>query len=115
MYFYYVSCNIFKKFFHKTVEKIRSWGVYVPIIAGGPYATGSFKEILKDQNIDLIVHGEGELTFYELVNEIIHNGKTIPDEEVLSKIKGISYVSGKSGSKNYIIKNTREILKQESI
>lgn len=40
------------------------------IIAGGPYPSISYDEILKYDCVDLIVIGEGELTFVEIVKEI---------------------------------------------
>jgi radical SAM superfamily enzyme YgiQ (UPF0313 family) len=54
------SLNFYKDFFHKTIALVRHWGIEVPIIAGGPYATAGWQTMLKDKNIDLAVLGEGE-------------------------------------------------------
>jgi amino acid adenylation domain-containing protein len=88
-----VRClTFYKDFFHKTVEMIRCWGLDVPIIAGGPYATSDCETILQDRNIALVVRGEGEETFAELIGKIIENGGKIPAEEVLKEIPGIAFV-----------------------
>lgn len=80
--------------FKNIVEKIREWGwgPDVPIVAGGPYATSDYESILQDRNVDVVVLGEGEVTFNQLITEIMKNGCTLPGEETLSKIAGIAYV-----------------------
>jgi amino acid adenylation domain-containing protein len=89
---------IFKDFFHETVELIRHWGVDVPIITGGPYATGSYPAILQDPNIDLAVLGEGEVTFNELVGKILENGGKLPPRETLAEIAGLAFMEEKNKS-----------------
>jgi len=84
-----------KRFFHKTVSLIRQWGIKAPIIAGGPYATSEYMSILRDKYIDLVVIGEGEVTFSELVKKMIENGKELPEEEELKEIDGIAFVEKK--------------------
>lgn len=81
----------YKSFFHETVSKIREWGYMQPVIAGGPHATSCYDEVLKDPNVDIVILGEGEITFKELVQEIINNNKQIPSKDVLLKIKGICF------------------------
>ncbi|MGD2088699.1 MAG: condensation domain-containing protein [Candidatus Aminicenantes bacterium] len=100
------SLSSFKDFFHKTVAMIRHWGIDVPIIAGGPYATSSFQTILHDRNIDLVVLGEGEVTFNEIIGKIIENNGKLPDEEILKEINGIAFTPAESGQE----RRTREIL-----
>ena len=90
------TLTLFKTFFHETVAKIREWRTDVPVITGGPYATSDYPEILQDPKVDLVVVGEGEITFYELIGEIIKNKGKLPDEEVLKKIAGIAFVPKKS-------------------
>jgi len=85
-----------KNFFHLTSAIIRQWGIDVPIIAGGPYATSSYDTILQDRNIDLVVLGEGEVTFSRLIEKFIDNGGKIPGKDVLREIPGIAYIPGKS-------------------
>ena len=69
------SMSMYKNFFHLTAAVIRQWGIDVPIIAGGPYATCDYHTILRDKNIDVVVIGEGEVTFLELVTMIMENNK----------------------------------------
>jgi radical SAM superfamily enzyme YgiQ (UPF0313 family) len=98
------TLTLFKKFFHQTVEKIRQWGIDIPIITGGPYATSDYLSILQDQNIDLVVLGEGEITFCELVTAILDNKGRLPDEEVLEEIPGIAFIP----TAGFRMNNTRE-------
>jgi radical SAM superfamily enzyme YgiQ (UPF0313 family) len=88
------TLTIYKKFFHKTVAQIRQWGITVPIICGGPYATGNYTEILQDRNIDLVVLGEGEVTFCQLIREFMENDSKLPTEDVLRDIPGLAFIPG---------------------
>jgi amino acid adenylation domain-containing protein/non-ribosomal peptide synthase protein (TIGR01720 family) len=85
------TLTFYRDFFHHIVSLIRQWGWQVPIISGGPYASGSFRSLLQDPNIDLVVLGEGEQTFTQLVETIMENGGELPGEESLSRIHGIAY------------------------
>jgi len=97
------SLSFYKDFFHKTVTLIRQWGFAGPVIAGGPYATSDYPTILRDKNIDLIVLGEGEITFSELIAAIIENGGKWPDKEVLQEIKGTVFVPDRdNGNKKFV-------------
>ncbi|NJD03238.1 MAG: AMP-binding protein, partial [Ruminiclostridium sp.] len=89
------TLTYYRNFLHETVSALRQWGVNVPIIAGGPYATSSYAALLKDRNIDLVVLGEGEITLSEVMGKIIENGGKLPDDGVLRKIPGIAYVENK--------------------
>jgi amino acid adenylation domain-containing protein len=86
------TLSFYKNFFHDVVERIRSWGVDIPIISGGPYATSDYKFILQDPNVDLVVLGEGEDTLNELVEKMLMNNKKLPKEEILEKISGVAFV-----------------------
>ncbi|MCL6591621.1 MAG: radical SAM protein [Firmicutes bacterium] len=81
-----------KKFLHETIGKIREWGINVPIIVGGPHATSAYEEILLDNNVDLVVIGEGEVTLGELVEKSLVNGRKLPQDDVLREISGIAFV-----------------------
>ncbi|MDQ1350574.1 MAG: hypothetical protein QG657_876, partial [Acidobacteriota bacterium] len=81
-----------RDFFHKTVTMMRQWGIDVPIIAGGPYATSDCAAILQDRHVDLVVLSEGELTFTELIKEMIKNNGQLPALGVLEKIQGIAFI-----------------------
>ncbi|MGD2090215.1 MAG: amino acid adenylation domain-containing protein [Candidatus Aminicenantes bacterium] len=93
------TLTFYREFFHQTVAMIRQWGTAVPIIAGGPYATSSYKELLQDRNIDLVALGEGELTLVELIKAIIKNNGPLPHEEILQEIAGIAFVPGRERHK----------------
>ena len=52
--------TFYKNFFHDAISQIKKSGISTPIIVGGPYPTASYVDILKDENIDLVVVAEGE-------------------------------------------------------
>ena len=56
----------------------------IPMIWGGQHPTILPEQCLEDKNIDIVVRGEGEITFYELV-------KALDKNKPLKSIKGISY------------------------
>ena len=85
------TLTFYKNFFQETIKYIRDSGYVKIIIAGGPYATSSYEELLEGNKVDIAIIGEGETTLLELVNEIINNNKCLPSEEKLSEIKGIAY------------------------
>jgi len=86
------TLTFYKDFFHETAARIRDFGFDGPIIAGGPYATSGYKKIVQDSNIDVVVLGEGEITFAELVGSVMdHNGK-LPGKDILKEINGIVFV-----------------------
>jgi amino acid adenylation domain-containing protein len=89
------TLSIYKKFFHTIIFQIRQWGFDVPIIAGGPYATSDYNLLLQDDNVDLAVLGEGELTIAELVEKMMQHNRRLPGEEVLAKIDGIAFIKDK--------------------
>jgi amino acid adenylation domain-containing protein/non-ribosomal peptide synthase protein (TIGR01720 family) len=88
------TLSLYKDFFHETVQKIRHWGITVPIITGGPYATSSYHTLLQDTNLDLVVLGEGEITIAELVGKIMENNGNLPAKEELKEIAGIVFIPG---------------------
>ena len=86
------TLSYFKDLFHQMIFLIRQWGVDVPIISGGPYATSDYSLMLRDSNIDLAVLGEGEITLGNLVEEMKKNNKKLPPEEALHNIPGLAFV-----------------------
>lgn len=68
----------------KTAEIVKEYDVRCPVIVGGPHPTFLPEQTLKSKDIDIIVRGEGEKTFLELVQAIENKGH-------LEKIKGISF------------------------
>lgn len=100
------SLSYYKDFFHQIVAYLRSIGLSVPIVAGGPYASSSYKYILQDYNVDLVVIGEGEITFSELIGAMLDAGKKLPDINVLSNINGLAFRKNNSlnlSNKIYLI------------
>jgi len=104
------SLTFYKEFFHETVSLLRQWGVTVPIIAGGPYATSDYDTILRDKHINLVVLGEGEYTMAQLIEKMLDNNFLFPSEEILKNIKGIAYAK-----KRGLTDRTREIILYDRI
>ena len=59
-----------KKVVHASAEVAKKVNPHVPVIVGGPYATASEEKLLKDDNIDYVVAGEGEAVFREFVQRL---------------------------------------------
>jgi radical SAM superfamily enzyme YgiQ (UPF0313 family) len=89
------SLSTYRDLFHAAITAIRDFGIDVPIIAGGPYGTSTHEVMLQDPNIDLVVMGEGEMTFNEVIGKILENNHRLPGEEVLRGIKGIAFIEKK--------------------
>jgi len=104
------TLSFYKEFFHKAALMIRQWGIDVPIVAGGPYATSDFKLILQDSNVDLVVLGEGEHTLGEIARHMIENNNRLPNNETLAQIKGIAYIDDKEQFKREHTEYGREFL-----
>ncbi len=85
------TMTFYRKFFHESIDFIRNANIKTPIIVGGPYPTASHIEVLKDNNIDMAVIAEGEITFSEILEEMIKNNKKFPSKEVLSSIDGVAF------------------------
>lgn len=81
-----------KEFFHRTAALIREWGIEVPVVTGGPYASSEYNALLQDPRIDLAVMGEGENTFSQLVDAFLENNNKLPDENTLRTIPGIAFM-----------------------
>lgn len=101
------TLTFFKNFFHQTAAVIRQWGFDGPLVAGGPYATSDYQSILQDKNIDLVVMGEGEITFSELIARVIENNGQMPADTVLKSIPGLAFIPGRT---NQAIHFARDIL-----
>jgi amino acid adenylation domain-containing protein len=89
------AITFYRDFFHKTTAMIRQWGIDVPIITGGSYAVNDYETILQDRNVDVVVLGEGEIIFSQLIGKIIENNGHLPGDEEMRKIKGIAFIPGK--------------------
>jgi radical SAM superfamily enzyme YgiQ (UPF0313 family) len=97
--------TFYKNFVHRAVKFIRDSGIETPIFMGGPYPTGAYEDVLKDENINLCMLGEGEITLSELVKKMLNNSNRLPSQKELEKIKGIAF------NKQYVfdINSTRKL------
>lgn len=68
--------------------KAEGKGKDIFVVCGGPHSTALPEEVLQRSKADMVVIGEGEVTFYEIVNEV---KKVSPD---FSKILGVAYKNG---------------------
>jgi len=84
------TMTFYKNFFHDAISHIRKSGIDTPIIVGGPYPTASYVDILKDNNIDLVVVAEGEITFEEILKKMLENNKKFPSKMQLATIDGVA-------------------------
>ena len=76
------AINFEMKEAHELAAAVKAEFPAVPVIIGGPYASANREAILDDENIDVVVIGEGENTAAELL-EAIESGAD------LSAVKGI--------------------------
>ncbi|GHF10605.1 hypothetical protein GCM10017044_00360 [Kordiimonas sediminis] len=82
-----ISIRTAKFFISKIlVERIRNEFPQAVIVAGGPHASSCPEDVLRIVKPDIVVRGEGEVTFVELV-------KCIEEGRDYSALKGISYLS----------------------
>ena len=65
--------TFYKNFVHRSLKYIREKGIKTPIFLGGPYPTGDYESVLQDENVDICMLGEGELTLTDLVGQMIKN------------------------------------------
>lgn len=84
--------TFYRDFFHETAARIRSWLPHTPIVAGGPYATSDYLSILRDENIDLTVLGEGEETFAQVLEAMLDHRGALPPKDILAGIAGLAFV-----------------------
>jgi len=82
--------TFYKNFVHKAIKSIRDENITTPIFLGGPYPTGDYENVLQDENIDICMLGEGEITITELVGLMMNNNNKLPSYEILKKINGIA-------------------------
>jgi anaerobic magnesium-protoporphyrin IX monomethyl ester cyclase len=81
-------CSAYSETLHKIVHDIKKLNDNLKIICGGPYPSASTERAISDPNIDCAVYGEGEITFVEILDNIIC-GKT------LDNILGTAYNKNK--------------------
>lgn len=76
----------------------------MPIVWGGPHPSILPTETLENKFVDIVVIGEGDITFFELV-------RAIEDKKNLEGIKGIAYKE----NGNIIVNPHRELLDVETL
>ncbi|MFC2061698.1 B12-binding domain-containing radical SAM protein, partial [Elusimicrobiota bacterium] len=65
-------CSEEDEMLHEIAANIKKTYPDIIVIAGGPHVTLAYNDIIKDDSIDFLVIGEGEVTFYELIESIRH-------------------------------------------
>lgn len=75
----------------------------ISVVVGGNHATDYWEMVLKEESIDFVVCGEGEITFFELCQAILKNGQDFSD------INGIAY--RRKAETNAVRNEDRELLK----
>jgi amino acid adenylation domain-containing protein/non-ribosomal peptide synthase protein (TIGR01720 family) len=104
--------TFYHNFFHRIVAHMRQWGVDVPVISGGPYASSDYRTVLRDGNLDLVVVGEGEITFNELIGKMLENDNKLPPEDTLKQIPGLAFVTQKNKDRR---KLARQVIMMDTI
>ncbi len=74
-----------QKFSYEAINQVRKRMPDLPIICGGPHPTGMPEEVLERSPADVVVIGEGEQTFVDLIQYFCGEGKS------LDRIPGIAY------------------------
>ncbi len=69
---------------HEIAGIVKSAIPDIPVVVGGPHASSFTEDILSDKNVDIVVKGEGELTFLELLRAQQNNGD-------LRNVQGIAF------------------------
>lgn len=69
------SLSIARDNFSRICQLVRQCLPAAVILGGGPYSSTSFEEILERREVDLVVVGEGEATFVELLQEYNRLGR----------------------------------------
>ena len=85
------TMTFYKNFFHDAIAHIRKMQIKTPIIVGGPYPTASYIDVMKDENIDLAVIAEGEITFSEILEKMLKNNNKFPLPNELATVNGVVF------------------------
>lgn len=88
------ALSMYKNDFNLIAETIKKEAPEKYLIAGGPYPSISFEEILLDKLVDIVVIGEGEITFREVI-EALQVGNDLP-----TNISGTAIVNNDRVIKN---------------
>lgn len=72
-----IMFNINQIYLTMIAAEIKKFDKNIKIILGGNLATSMYKEFLKNENIDAVVYGEGEIPLTQLVDSIYPTNTTI--------------------------------------
>lgn len=78
------ACSEDDRVLHEIAALAKLYNKKILTVAGGPHVTMYHREILNDENIDLAVIGEGEITFSEILCHL-------NNDRDFSGIKGVAY------------------------
>lgn len=78
------ALNIEYKNMYRAASIAKKVNSTILVVAGGPYPTNCYDEVLADKNIDLVVRHEGEITFLEIVKNYIGS-------KGFNDVEGIAY------------------------
>lgn len=92
-------CTIEDKCMHVIADMAKQLNAQCKVIVGGPHSTMYYKDILRDENVDVAVLGEGEETFCELL-------KSYKEKIDMREVQGIVY---KKGTKLIVTDSRRPI------
>lgn len=70
----------------KIAEKVKQVDKSIPVVIGGIHSSVFPEQVLNNKWVDFVVIGEGEISFYELVEKISSN-----DSLSFKEVKGIGY------------------------
>lgn len=87
------TMSYYKHLFRDTVLKIRECLPDTPIIAGGPHPTIAYESVLRENPIQAVVIGEGEITNAEIIQAMLDNDNRWPAEQRLQQIPGMAMLS----------------------
>lgn len=70
---------------HVVADIVKNISRDILVVCGGAHATVNYGMLLEDRNIDIVVKGEGEFTFLEIVKELEKNGDIYGLEGIIYK------------------------------
>lgn len=78
---------------HRVAAIVKAARPDTPVVIGGPHATSDPDTVLGDPHMDVVVIGEGEETFLDLVQRVADEGPGWNRESSLGVIRGIAFRS----------------------
>ncbi|MCG8609173.1 MAG: B12-binding domain-containing radical SAM protein [Pseudomonadales bacterium] len=81
------ALSFYRNHFRTITDLIRAHQPECPVVGGGPHSSTSYEELLRTNQIDLAVLGEGEVTFVEII-KALNNNTRIPTSRVPGALPG---------------------------